>query len=282
MGNLMTLYLIDVFGSVLDELAQATSTAADLTALLEQYEKEESDNFKEFLLHELPIGHINRFFAGSNNTDDETTAHLVELITNEPNFCRTARLPAEARFKGLVTETNQTGLMEYDHGISLTEAQFGDNVNSSDFMRLVWDEAERYECEADLWLDFKDSFYVGYRELPKKLIIPNDSEIREYDPTNAYRNHLSGVIAYCLKICDWGACPNGALTNDAIKDGTVEMYVNGQKVSGKMIRIATDCNFLLPESGGLKFKANSDGKFEVSVKVLKEKAFIQFSSFVVW
>jgi hypothetical protein len=279
-AHLMTLYTIDVFGTVLDELAASTSTADDLNSLLQQYEKEASDDFNVFLHHDPPVDFLKRFFANSNNTNEEITAQLVELIANEPNFCRTARLPAQARFKGLVTESNQTGFKTYDHGISDQEALSGASTDT-EYMKLIWDEEERYECPADLWLDFKDSFYVHYRDSTKKLIIPNDSEIREYDPTGGYHKHLAGVIAICKKQCDWG-CPDDDLKEDAIRDGRVEIQVNGQMVSRDFIKFADDCNFLLPESGGIKFKSNSVGKFEVAVKVLEEGKFTRFSAIVVW
>jgi hypothetical protein len=280
MGNLMALYVIDVFAVSLEQLVQSTSTTADLNTLYQQYVKEESDDYNTFIHHEPPADYLAKFFAGSNYTDADKTAHLVEVIGSEPNFCRTARLPAEARFKGLVTESNLTGFKMYDHGIGLKEA--ATTENNGDYIRLTFDEEERNDCEVDAWLDFKDFFYISDKETAKKITIPNDAEIREYDPQNAYHDHLSGIIAFCVKLCDWGVCPNHVLKEDSIHDGKVEIEVNGQKASPNLIAIGHDCNLLQPASGGLQFTANEDGKFDVSVKVLEPNSYIRFSAIAVW
>lgn len=77
------------------------------------------------------------------------------------NFCHTARLPAEARYLGVMTESNnEIGFPDYYKGVQSTEAH--DNVTRDEGnMQLVYDPVQRQDCPIELHhRDFKDWFYV--------------------------------------------------------------------------------------------------------------------------
>jgi hypothetical protein len=302
MGNLLASYIIELFDSALDELTSSTPPSNgtlvtdNYKALLQSLQLDESNDYDKFIQSDTPVDYMKLLFTKANFTETDTrTNELIQLVSKGPNFCHTARLPAEIRFKGILTESNKTGFGTYDTGISLHDARniekHDNNDDNNRLMRLTYDEEERYDCTVDEYLDYKDFFSIFDTESTMKLILPNDAEIVEYSIGNKNDIHhteqrqqqqLKGVIAVCLAFCYWGVCPPGVVTTNDIKDGNVEFTVNGQKASSANILTWNDCNILTTESGDIHFQSNTNGRFEITATVLKPNSYLRISSIVVW
>ena len=280
MGHMKALFMMNAFETALHDITNVT-TIQDVKDFLQELQQEEDTDHLQIINNDGPTTYFKRYFEKANNTNEEQIMELATMFAKSPNFCHTARLPAEIRHKGILTETNETGFTTYYKGIGKKEAD--QNPNDSEFMRLVFDDDERYECPVYEYLDFKDFFYVNDKDASsKKLIIPNDAEIQEYSGIVSNYKELKGIFAVCLKSCDWGNCPNGDMRGKDLADKKVEITINNQKVSSNLIYMTAECEILKTESGGINFPITPNGKFQISVKVNEPNSFIRVSSFIVF
>jgi hypothetical protein len=262
----LAFYLFDVFDAAMNEISASNGDPRAMLAELKELEDEDY----EILLHSETPKYFEKFGPGS----EETRVINTTLYGIEPNFCHTAKLPAEIRHKGILTESSQTGFLTCDKGMSRHSAD--DTANDSELMRLVYDEDERYDCPVATLLDFKDYFYLHQREEWKKLILPNDAELKEYGSPD---HVLKGMILMCFKLCDWGNCPTGTIVTSDFDEGKFQMLVNGDKVTGLIP--SKDCMILTNSEGNL-FQPNVDGKFEIMAKVVEPNFFMRISAFIIW
>jgi len=178
-----------------DALKTLETTTVDLTELRQQLQSDIDVNYEKLKDAQLPQS-AEKFMENRSdiNLDD---------IYKTPNFCHTARLPAEIRHTGILTGSAPGDAFHFQDGISEQEAQ--NTPNDSEFMRLVRDDGSRQQCNATLNIDHKDYFFVTDKDGWKKLVVPNDAELAEY----GRGQQLRGLIALCFKVCDWGHCPPG-------------------------------------------------------------------------
>lgn len=204
----------------------------------------------------------------------------LDILVRGHNFCHTAKLPAEIRHKGILTESTKTGFYSFDKGMGLKIAKTSTNVGET--MRLVYSEEDRQDCPENLQMDYKDYFYVDRSEDWKKLVLPNNAEVKEYGTADQPQLMLHGYVAMCLTLCSWGDCPAGVLTRDAFPD-KFEIQVNGVAVT--QLWPVEECEILRHESG-YQFAVNDDGKLDIRVRVKQDTAdrgsYLRVSAFIVW
>ena len=135
-GNLLSLFLMEI---VSDALQEIEAHGSDLEALLTNVTRQQEADYQ--LLRDSPPPGFLKGFVQSNMAGEED---LPDILTKSPNVCHTARLPAETRHLGILTESNKTGFYDYDKGVSLASATASQNPDG--VMRLVYDPNERQEC----------------------------------------------------------------------------------------------------------------------------------------
>lgn len=265
MGYLATFFLIDTFESALI----AVANTSDAEQLLMQLLANEASDYQKLANASVPA-YFQRFLEPESLND-----FPIDIFSKERNFCHTAKLPAEIRHLGILTESNQTGFTTYYKGIGQKEADA--NVSSNEFMRLVYNEDERGDCPVTTIMDYKDYFYLHAREESKKLILPNDAELKAY---GSDKNQLHGLIMTCFPECPWGKCPAGSVSGrDYFNEGKFSIAVNG--VLAANLTKLHECDVLTNPDGFL-WKPNEDGRFEIKVRVLEPDSFIRISAFIIW
>ena len=170
-----------------DALQEIETKGSDPNALLVELQKQEDADYKQLKEAELPdlIG------KALPVVDDVP----LEVLFKEPNMCHTARLPSEARFKGIVTESDQTGFETFDKGAAMNVVASTQNPGGK--MRLTYDPAAREGCVAEK--DFKDFYYISEKhEGASSISLPNSRERAEYGTPG---KPLRGIIAMCFAAC---------------------------------------------------------------------------------
>jgi hypothetical protein len=258
-GNLIALSLSFVIEEALHELV---STKSD-PSFPDQLQAEADADFQSFMSSDLPKASAKVILPEDIDR---------ELVLRGPNFCHTARLPAEIRYLGILTESSMLGEDSYDKGMDINSAiRFKGNGS----MPLAFEPGKRQSCPIPLNKDYKDAFFVYSHHDWSQMTLPNDAEMKAYD-TGA---PLRGIVAICFTDCSWGKCPKGNLIGEDMELGTGEMEVNGIKVSN--FTTFSKCR-LLRNEGGHIWKPNSAGRFEIRAKANEEKSYIRFSTFVIW
>jgi hypothetical protein len=262
-GNLLGVWLTNMVEDALKELAAEQPDPA----LLDELRALEVADRKVFMSRELPMS-ILKNLKLPDDVDPE-------MFYRGSNLCHTARLPAEIRHLGILTESSLVGEDSYDKGIGLTSAR--NNTPDDKSMQLVYTETSRLKCPIPLEKDYKDYFYVADTHGWSQLTLPNNAEIKAYGTSEPLR----GVIAVCFASCKRGDQQCGAeyIKSEGINAGTAEMEVNGVKVAS--LTAFSSCHFL-KHIGGHAWKPNSDGRFQIRAKVNTEKSHIRLSSIVIW
>jgi hypothetical protein len=258
-GNLLGIWLTNVVEDALKELAAERPDPA----LLDQLRAFEVADRKVFMSRELPMN-ILRGLQIPSDVDPE-------MFYRGPNICHTARLPAETRHLGILTESSLVGEDTFDKGIEIATAN--KNITEDKSMPLVYEKGHRQSCPIPINKDYKDFFYVAETHGWSQLTLPNNAEIKAYGTSEPLR----GVIAVCFALCNWGKCPADDIQNNQFD--MAEMQVNGVNVT--TLTGFDRCSFLKHVDGHV-WKPNSDGRFQIRAKVNKVKGFIRFSSIVIW
>jgi hypothetical protein len=169
-----------------DALQEIETKGSDPNSLLVEIQKQEDADYRQFKEVALPD-----FVAKALPLVEDVP---TELLFKEPNICHTARLPAEARFKGILTESDKTGFATYDMGLPLNEVAASQNPGGK--MRLTYEPHARYDCDAER--DFKDYYYIGQNhEGISTISLPNSREKAEYGTGQPLR----GIISICFASC---------------------------------------------------------------------------------
>lgn len=267
-GKLAALFLVEVLEDAIKELQ---SQESDPQTLLSSLVDKDDESYKSFFKADLP-GLAFSIFG------EATVANVIDLETvfKAPCFCHTAKVPAEIRHKGILTQTEPGNLFNYTEGISVFEADT--ELNNFDYMRLVREDGSRQKCdEVKLNIDHKDFFYVSEQEGWKKLVVPNDAERAEYGTGQPLR----GLVAVCFTQCPWDKCEKGQLNVEAFADGKSEMQVNGEPIVG--VTSAGECHFLKNAKGHLwPVPSGASPQFEVSVRVTAPDSNIRIGTVVVF
>jgi hypothetical protein len=223
-GNIMALFLSDM---LLDSISDLASSSFNRTQLLSALQKQEDADYAMFQSNwESDIIEYRMVPLDSDLVD----ARNISVFFRNPSICHTARLPADIRHLGILTESEQVGVHDYEYfkGMPASEAKALKAEGTTD-MPLVYDEGDREICnEAEIKRDYKDYFMVSNKMGSATLTVPNDAERRAYSRES---EKLLGIIVVCPVPCDWGRCPEGVFELDAIHNGTLLMEVNDQSVT---------------------------------------------------
>jgi len=272
MGNSMALFLVELLEDALKELAAYPTK--DLMALLKALQASEDADYEKYLtspidpnLYDITIG------EGKHEGFDFT------LLTKGDMFCHTARLPAEIRHKGILTESIKTG--SFDIGTPFNVALEAPNASSS-MMRLVYDPNEQTDwCLIVVLMDFKYFFMVSGAEGWQSLTLPNNAELKEYGKGQE-KVYLQVYVAICFRVCE-GKCPENTLQPVPFLEGKFELTVNGKSV--ERLSNFADCKVLHSQESGYTWQPNADGQFEVAARVAGNSTledYVGFSAIIVW
>ncbi|KAL7571143.1 hypothetical protein ACA910_014747 [Epithemia clementina (nom. ined.)] len=281
-GNLLTLFWIEIAEDALDEIARRGSDPRVLYNTLQLQEEQEFEPLQPQ--------------SGSTNTTVRPVLKFVEKdldviadIPNEviywnPNYCHTARLPAQIRYQGILTESEEKGDDDgetFDHGSEYKQVLY----QANDQMPLAWD-ANLYQefCQNyKIVNDHQDFFVVNWMGW-SQLVLPNPTEQAAYAQVQQHPV-LLGYIQMCLAGCGWG-CPKGVLSQKDLLNATtmqqsqvLSMTVNNVPVES--FTPVKDCQFL-KHAGGHQWTPNADGRFEIRGKTLESPHYLRISAFVIW
>jgi hypothetical protein len=270
-GQLMAFFLLDYLQGAIEDLESAGKY--DPIALLNHFKGEEDADYERFAKeHKISQEPIENFL------DKEIVAQIdPDLIHHGPLICHTTLTPSQIRYKGVLTETDQVGMLDYYKGFNKMSA---DKFKSEDgAIRVAWDDHERGPpCPVLTKVDFKDFLYSTENDGWTNLTIPNNAELAEY----GFSEKPKGLIMFCFVLCDWGKCPEGDVREEAIKDGRLKMKVNGVPVSA--MSNAAECSFAKHDDGYF-FKDNA-GRFLIEVLVepstTDTKQFTRMTSIIIF
>lgn len=241
---------------------------ADVSDPLSRYNELKSEEEKDY--QSVPESRV----AEHNLMKDKNELNQdfdMDYIFNNRAYCHTALLPAETRYLGLLTETNQTGFFSYDVGISRKTAER--EASNGTLMRLTYDPNERQPCSLLLQVDYKDFFFLTELEGTKKLVLPNKAE------WDVYQKPTKGLIGFSNVGCDWGRCQKGESRETGLELGEWEMIVNGVRATN-YTKLA-NVNFVR-HTDGWYFPPNSAGQFEIEIRIKAVGMFLRFSSFIIF
>lgn len=247
-------------------LLQTPEAVGDPAAFAEKLRQEEQQQYEAFMA-------TSNFKAGG-----EWVLHDVGLETlyKAPNYCHTARLPAETRAKGILTGRSDLAAQgTYDTGI---EFQAAISQTSAKEIPLVYEQGTRQPCQYQVQNDFKDFFFVSSKNTDyASMTLPTDSEIEAYGGPHT----LKGVIAVCGAACGWRCPPASLDVVEGSYSGGLKFRVNGLEV--KNVTKIGLCAFLqLPDGRGHIFPPNQHGRFEIAAKVNAPGKYVRLSSVMVW
>jgi len=272
-GHFFSFLLIEI---VDDALQMIKAEGSDPKALFDTLKAQEDADYQK--LKDLPIDSWGYVDTILNATDIPN-----EVIYKKPNFCHTAKLPSQIRFKGILTEVEmKEDYKKYDNenfdkGFSVNEIKYTENDPEKPMPLAFAPEIYQGFCtKHTLQIDHPDFFVAN--SYPTKILLPNPSEVAEY---GIQPKELQGYITMCTALCGWG-CPKDTVSLKRMINGTgeFELSVNGVQVVN-YTKFGEDCVFMR-HSGGHKFAPNSDGKFEISAKTADPKMYARISAFVIW
>jgi len=268
MGNLLALFLVEVIGDALEAIP---ADPADQIFTLNDLIAQENADHQRLLDSDVPP------LSEEWDTPDPDKREIRRLFYKERNMCHLALLPAQIRYKGILTESTPTSVfdLENDKGLLLSN-KVRKQPNEGDELRLVGDIETRQKCEVTLNVDHQDYFYIDGSEGWKGLTLPNTAEMGEY---RSDREPFRGLIYVCYVGCPWNDCPEHNIVG-GVAEKTVEMEVNGIPVTS-MYHVFKECH-VLQHSGGNFFKANDDGRFNIRVRITEKRSYTRFSSIIIW
>jgi hypothetical protein len=244
-GNLLAVSLSFIIEDALHELVSAQSDPS----FPDMLQAEEDADFRKFTSASLPVQ--SRGVRLPSDVDRE-------LFFRGQSFCHTARLPAEIRHLGILTESSKVGEDSYDKGLNKANVRL--EINGT--MPLVYDKGERQGCATPANKDYKDYFLLRPSNSAgwSHLTLPNDAEMKAYGTGTPLR----GIVALCIR--------NGG----TVDLSQMEMEINGMRVSS-LTYLYKPCMFLR-NRGGHIWEPNSDGRFEIRAN----GANVRISNFVIW
>lgn len=277
-GNSMALFIIEVLREALEQLGSLSAKEReDLYLTLDAEEEADYQHILSSPIPEVMQKEVKTFYNSSIITDVST-----ETLYRNRSFCHTALLPAEMRYRGLLTETNERGFFTYDRGVAnhdltLLEKDTKMGVNNTKHPGqaiLSYTETQRQECEDYLNLDYKDYFHISSFEGWRSLTLPNDAEEAYY---NVDTSQHKGILIACVSTPEWFTKDPENLRGE-FNPSVVQMEVNGEEVV-EYSKLDT-CHMLKNENDH-HWKPNDNGKYIIRIRVNhQELKFIQFSSFI--
>ena len=205
------------------------------------------------------------------------------------SLCHTARLPAEIRYLGYLTNTDKVGgpavfgKEQYDVGVEFHEDTTVSNVSTSGLMQLGWSNEGGTErqigCSVIVKPDYKDYFFVREGDGWAKMIFPNDKEriAYGYDPSK-----MHGIILILFKSCDWGKCAKNFLQGNDLNEGKKwEMKINGIPV--EMFHTLGGASMPVNDKKGIRFLPDRKYPYyEIEIKVNHPNSYVKISSIILF
>ena len=186
------MFMAELLGEALQAVAALdVSTYQSTRASLQAASDARQKQFREA---EIPPEYRDIFGLESAQTDIK-----IDDIFKAPNFCHTTRLPAEIRYKGILTNHPPGDMFNFtDTGISQAQADSTPNL-SEEFSIVVDAKSRQAWCtEVHLNMDYKDFFYLNQQDGLKKIVLPNDRELAEY----GRGQEMKGLVAACYGMCN--------------------------------------------------------------------------------
>lgn len=276
-GTYLALFLSNALLGALQDLS--SQSIVDPETMLAELRVEENLLHADFVRADLPKA------AGILNGGGRVEAVPLpgvdtELFFRGPNICKTGRTPSRTRYLGYLTETDKVGgpappgKETYDVGLSKVEAA---SSPANGKFRLVYDPGTRDDCHVVVSPDYKDFFYAHGKDGWVSMTIPNNAEIEayRYDPSV-----FKGVIVLFVVTCDWGKCAEGDLRPAAFEAGTIELEVNGKRVTS-LPDLGNGGNILEGEDG-FYWKQNVDGVYDIRARVNDPDSYFRLSTIVLY
>jgi hypothetical protein len=249
-GNLMAFHLIENLEGALEELESAVYNPAVKLAELKRDEDDDYDRFhNDYVVPWEPTP----LFIEENiiSNIDPNWLHFAPL------FCHTVLLPSELRYRA--TPEGIAGSPGYYKGISVDEA--GSSL-SEGAMRVVTMRGETLNpCPALTNIDFKDYLYTNEKDGWSQVLVPSDSEVKEYGALKSPK----GIIMVCFFPCPWNMCKEGDVRPDDLKNELLQLKVNGERVA-ELFKVG-ECHMAKHKNGF--FFNDQEGRFKVEVLVEK-------------
>jgi hypothetical protein len=273
----MALFLMSALFDAMKELVE--NDYIDPETLLARLKSEEDQLYESFVKADLPEAAYALYALPDEKKDPDVD---VDLLYKGPSVCRTARLPAQSRYLGYMTNTNHVGSIApvgeetYDLGTSKEEA---DSTDAGGVMRLVYNlkDGDHEVCPVVVKPDYKDVFYAAQKDGLVKLTFPNEAERRAY---RFDQSEYKGLIGIILGGCDWGKCKAGELQKKHFEEGLFEVTVNGKPVKS-LVDFSFDCIFLKGDDG-FYWKPSANGDYEIGIEVKEPGGFLRLSSVVLY
>jgi hypothetical protein len=214
-----------------------------------------------------------------------------EALFRGPSVCHTARIPAQTRFFGYLTNTEMAGQQAvfgnetYFTGISdkaFHEQNEGLTDPTPHDIQLVWTmRNERQEgCGEELAKpDYHDFFMAEDPEGWTTLTFPNPSEQAAYG-FHEKKDKYRGMLIIVPRFCGFGQCEQGFLGHNEYNSGKWTIKVNGKTVTA--LTLIGHEAVLLEHEDGIIFDPNADGIYKLELKVNEPEHFIKISAFILY
>lgn len=194
-------------------------------------------------------------------------------------------LPSQTRYQGILTDTNQVGkpapVGEETYYLGVDKRNAEKEAGTSGEMRLVYDVWKERETECVGVLvkpDYPDYFYTNSMDGWSKLVFPNDAEKKAYGYDTA---RFEGILIIIGKPCPWNKCPPGLLTLlEDYERKKWELKINGQHAT-KIANLGGN-HFIVGSEDGFRFKPNSNGNYDIEIKVIENGSFLWVNDFVLF
>jgi len=310
-GRLTSAFIIENLLEAVEELFGTNAndngniTASDLGDLSYEAEFVEPSISLDYLnyLHALKREDQARFHENAEETNifepENKFLKYPEFnhFQRSRGWCRTALLPSQARYDGVVTENNSTvtylhgGRTDYkDEGETITKLSDPEPENDETQIHLAYNiKLNRNICE-HAEIDFKDTFFVRAADKWMQTTVPNDSELAYFDKIDDPK----GIIALCSLVMDWNRYPKDYVTieemvglkEDAISDvdGDWGIIVNGKRANNlTSLDKENRCYALKHNFGeeGHYFPKADNGRYKVQFRVPRNDGNFYFSSIMV-
>ena len=303
-GHLLTVFFIETLLDVLDEFdLDSTMNIDDNADSKEKILLSKDNSGIEYLehLHSLEAKDRdafrsslppNNFMQWKENLDEETYRHLHRSNA----FCHIANLPTQARFDGLITESNievsylYSGKTTYNDQDAY-ERDDAPGPRPDDNTTLAWltyANNTRDRCEY-AHIDSKDAFMIRNEDKWMAMIVPNNAENKMYSAVGDDTKDRVGLIILCQQeFLDGRIFPptNMADLVDVLNaTGTVgNIIVNGVRVvRGISIDDEQKRCYLLENESGYQFPSSKTlkGQYEIKIRVKEKGLRLYLSSAIV-
>jgi hypothetical protein len=236
MGHTMAFTLLEVIAESLQNLIALEPAEpetpqekhARFLAHLQKLDAEEQEDYDNIFRSPLP-DEFNHWFDDGLCRGDKKDANKVaiqdivkyEKLVKDAAFCHTGLLPAEIRYKGLLTENFEKigNIMDEGYDVGTWRSNISDVERSppegkvatayidtqhpghEDQLILIRADDEYEECEDVTNKDHKDNFYISNLQGWRKILIPNNSEKEYYKEYSADKGN--GWFMICLAPCEY-------------------------------------------------------------------------------